>query len=104
MNDIKPDTFPKEKKVHSLVASLPDYLKDHANYEKIQRAILDAGATRHSHGEMVEWAQCKHCQQKQHDRLMMMRKLGFRSAAQYMTWNKIHNEITKRVPFAKYNS
>jgi hypothetical protein len=102
-NTITRDTFEKPKP-HPLIASLPDYLKDRANYEKIEKAILDAGATKHSHGEMVDWAGCKACQAKQIDRLRMMKKLGFKNAAQYMTWKKIHQEIKARVPLPKYNT
>lgn len=100
---ITKDTFPKHKP-HPLVASMPLHLKDHANYQKVQKAIIQAGATKHSHGEMVDWAGCKVCQQKQADRLMMMKKLGFKNAAQYMAWKQIHEEIIKRMPLQKYNT
>ena len=103
MNEITKDTFPKNKP-HPIVATLPAYLKDHANYDKIEKAILDAGATRHSHAEVVDWACCKECQSKQLDRLRMMRGLGFQSAAQYLAWKKIHQQIKERVPLPKYNT
>ena len=101
----KPNILHKSA-VHPMLAILPDYLKDHNNYEKIQRAILDAGATRHSHNEIVEWSACKHCQQKQHDRAEFIRKLGFTSGAQYMAWKKVQDQIgsMKRVRLGKYNS
>ncbi len=93
-------------RTHPIVASMPAHLKDHDNFKKIQRAILDAGATRHSHAEMLDWASCQACQQKQQDRLMMMKSLGFASKAHYLTWRKIHEEIDKvrRVRLEKYNS
>jgi hypothetical protein len=106
--DIKPDTFVDHKKgrINPALAVLPPFLKDPDNYEKIQRALLDAGATKHSHGEVVDWAGCKECQGKQIDRLNMMKKLGFTSAAQYKAWQKIHEQIKdlKRMPLEKYNS
>jgi hypothetical protein len=100
--EITPETFPQYQP-HALIASLPDYLKDHANYDKVQRALLDAGATRHSHSDILEWSACGSCQRKQWDRKEMMYGLGFKSGAQYMAWKKIHETIKKRVPLPKYN-
>lgn len=100
--EITPKTFSKQKQ-HWLIASLPEYLKKPENYEKIQRAILDAGATRHSHAEVIDWAGCTHCQRKQLDRLLFMKKLGFVNAAQYKSWQRIHETIKERVPLPKYN-
>jgi len=101
MNDITKETFPKAKK---LLGDFPEYLKDHDNYEKIERAILEAGSTPHSHAEIVDWAKCKRCQKAQWDRKEMMYKLGFKSAAHYMAWKKIHSTIQEKVILPKYNS
>lgn len=92
------ETEKPPKTIHPMLAKLPEYLKDPNNYDKIQRAILDAGATRHSHGEVGEWASCKSCKQKEIDRLMMMKKLGFESGTQYLMWKKVHEEIKRRDP------
>ena len=103
--DIKPETFAKVDKatLHPMLATLPEFLKDPKNYRRVQMEILDAGASKHSHGEVVDWAGCAHCQSKQRDRLEMMRKLGFQSAAQYKAWQLTHEEIKKRMPLDKYN-
>lgn len=85
---------------HPILAILPEHLKDPKNYEKIQRAILDAGASRHSHSDMLEWSACKYCQQKEWNRKEMMKKLGFVNGTQYMLWKKIHEEI-KRLKLPK---
>lgn len=95
--------LPKAKP-HPLLAKLPDYLKDQNNYHKIQLAILEAGATKHSHGEVVDWAKCVYCQQRLWDRKEFMYKLGFKNAAQYKAWCAVHEEIKKRVSLPKYNS
>lgn len=100
--EINPQTF-KKAQPHPLLASLPSYLKDYGNFEKVMKAILDAGATKHSHAEVVDWAGCKHCQGKQADRLRMMRALGFQNAAQFMAWRKVMETITKRITLPKYN-
>lgn len=99
--EIKPETF-KKPLPKSITASLPAYLKDPANYYKIQKAILEAGATRHSHGEIGEWAKCKQCQQKEWNRKEMMLKLGFKSGAQYLQWKKIMNKIDERYPLVDW--
>lgn len=83
-----------------LLAELPDYLKDPANFKKIQRALLDTLATSHSHSEVIDFTKCFHCQVKVQDLAEMKNKLGFRSAAQYLEWKKTHELIItkRRVP------
>lgn len=90
----------------AVLASIPAHLKDHANYKKIKKAIIQAGATKHSHGEISEWAKCFVCQRKQSDRLLMMKSLGFQSKAHYMVWERIHEQLDslKRDRLPKYNS
>lgn len=94
-----------KSKVHPLVASMPAHLKDPANYEKIQRVIVEnlAGAG-HSHGEVVEWAGCAACQKRFAERGNVMKALGFRNPAQYLVWKQIHDQIRARIPLPKYNS
>ena len=99
----KPDIIHKPL-LNPLLASLPPHLKDPANYEKIRRAIYDAfsGACG-THADVMEMAGCAKCQRALQGRAEVFRKLGFRNAAQYMAWQKVHETIKKRVPFAKYN-
>lgn len=94
--------LPNQKKLHPMLANLPAYLKDPANYDKIRLSILEAGATKHSHGEVGEWALCKHCQQKEWDRKEFMLKLGFKTGAQYKSWQRVHEEIIRRDPLVKW--
>jgi len=95
------DKIELKPKVNPLIADMPKHLKDPANYKKIQKALLEAGATKHSHPEMIDWAGCKICQTAQWNRKEMMKKLGFKSGAQYMAWQKVHETIIKRVPLLK---
>jgi len=85
-------------RVNPLIANMPSHLKDFKNFEKIQRAILDAGATKHSHAEIGDWAKCLTCKSKNEDRVLMMRKLGFTSGAQYRNWLRIHTKIKTLMP------
>lgn len=75
---------------------LPLHLKDHANYEKIQKFILESFAGKHSHGEVLDWASCADCQKRFQNRGHVLRDLGFKNPAQYMAWKKIHEEIKRR--------
>lgn len=78
-----------------LLDSLPDYLKDHANFDRIQKEILNAGASPHSHGEVLDWKACKKCQVANWNRKEFMQRIGFRTGAQYMEWKKVHNAIER---------
>jgi hypothetical protein len=102
----RPDLTPGQvqRRAQALVQSMPAHLKDPANYEKIRKVILEALAGGHSHGEMMEWAACAICQRRFFERRDVLKKLGFRNAAQYMAWQKIHEEIKTRVKFNKYNT
>ena len=74
---------------------LPDYLKDPANYEKIERALLETLASRHSHAEVLDWHKCKSCQNKVLNHKNMMRGLGFLTPAHYYGWKKIMHVLLK---------
>lgn len=103
MTDI-PDLsqFPKSVP-NPLTASLPAHLKDPANFRKIKKALLEAGRTTHSHGDILEWSACRKCQQAEWNRKEMMFLLGFTSAAQYLAWHKIHEKIRHYQRLGKYN-
>ena len=103
MSEISPTTFPKYRP-HPILASLPPYLKDHKNYEKIQKFIIESLASKHSHGEMMEWATCAACQKRFAERGAILKELGFKHPSQYMAWRKIHEHIKARVPLPKYNT
>ena len=93
--------FPKYAP-NPLVASLPDFVKNPANFQKIQRALLDTFGG-HSHSEIAQFAACKKCSEGMMERRMLLKKLGFKNAAQYMEWRKIHENIITRVPLRKYD-
>ena len=75
------------------LAGLSDYVKNPANFDKIQRILLDTLAGQHTHSEMVTWATCKTCQEKVAIHGALMRKLGFKSPAIYYSWKKIMEMI-----------
>lgn len=100
MSDIQPNTFPKPTS-----SSLPAHLKDPANYKKICKAILEVGATKHSHGELFDWYKCVHCQSANKKVQQFKLGLGFKNGAEYMAWKKVHEKITdlQKVKLRKYN-
>lgn len=104
--EITPDTFENQKTQTCITDSLPDYLKDHDNFDKIQKALYDVGGSTCTHSEVFEWANCSKCQLKMHERAELMRKLGFKQPGQYLAWKKIHETIRdkKRMAYRKYNS
>ncbi len=89
----QPEIETKGGRTTALLAAIPAHLKDPANFKKIYTAIAEAGRTKHSHGEITEWAVCFQCQRRANDRLLMMKSLGFTSRAMYLTWLRIHQQM-----------
>lgn len=93
MDKEKAKQLPKKLSNPKLV-DLPPYLKDYRNFEKIQKALYDAGGSRcDSHNEVFEWANCKKCERRQWERKELMQKLGFANGAQYIEWVKVQRRI-----------
>lgn len=99
-----PKSLPKTLKV-PITLALPKYLKDPANYDKINKFIIQSLASKHSHGEIVDWAKCAACQRRFAERSGVLKKLGFPSIRHYMAWKRIHEQmrslVRDRLP--KYN-
>ena len=97
MNKEEAKKLPKYKQ-NPLLQGLPDYLKDPANFKKVQKALFDVLQSSHSHSEIIDWHECFPCQQRVRDHKEMMLKLGFKSPAQYSEWQKVMDTIKRRVP------
>ena len=97
-------TFPNLK-THAIVKNMPPHLKDPANFDKIQKAIIEAGRTTHSHSDIEAWGKCKKCQMALVNRSEMMRKLGFKTGSHYIIWRRIQEQMKMvlRDPLPKYN-
>ena len=89
-------------KLSPFLASLPEHLKNPANFEKIQRAILETFISTCNHTEVLEWASCEKCSEKMLHRRQLLRKLSFKHPSQYFAWRKIHEEIKKRYPLVDW--
>lgn len=86
-----------------LTANLPEYLKNPANYEEIQKIILKSFATSCSHGSPAEMAVCPKCTEKMLERRKTLKKLGFKNPAQFMAWQKIHTTIRQKYPLVDWS-
>jgi alkylated DNA repair dioxygenase AlkB len=98
MEEIKKQDIDLKPKTNPLVASLPDYLKNPANYQEIQMKIIESVMTTCSHSDIGEFARCPKCTEKMLERRKLLKKLGFKNPAQYKVWQQIHQEIRKRLP------
>jgi len=89
-------------KLNPLIASLPEYLKNPANFRTVQKQILETILTTCAHGDMMEFAKCPKCTEKMLARRRLLKKLGFKNPGQYMAWKKIHTEIRRRTPLVDW--
>ena len=99
----KPDIKLKPKS-NPLIADLPEYLKDPANYEEIQRKILKTFTSTCGHTEIMQWAECEKCTKKMLDRRKLLKELGFKNPRQYMAWRKTHETIKERFPLMDWKN
>lgn len=77
---------------------LPEHLKDPKNFEKIQKALLETiRSCTKSHSEPADIPKCPKCTDGMLERRLLMKRLGFKSSAQYMAWRKVHTIIDRRV-------
>ena len=85
--------YPQAMPKNPLFKGMLQHLKDPANFEKIYKAIYEAGVSKCSHSEVSEYAHCFKCAIKAKDRSETMKKLGFTSGKQYLMWLKVHQRI-----------
>lgn len=89
----------KKRKPNPLFESLTDYLKDPANYEKIENELASMLKTDHKHKTVKEYVTCMWCQKKRELRQNRMRVMGFTSPEQFLEWRKIMQIIIKKANF-----
>jgi len=85
-------------RVNPLIADLPEYLKNPANFAEIQKKIIASVQTSCTHSDVFEMAKCEKCTKKMLERRKLLKKLGFKNPRQYMEWRKIHEEVRRRFP------
>jgi hypothetical protein len=95
--DLKPKTA-------SILEGLSDYLKDPANFDEINKKILNTFISTCGHAEILDWVNCKKCTAKMLQRRKMLKSLGFKNPAQYFAWKKIHTTIRQKFPLMDWKT
>lgn len=109
--DRKPEDIAKElprtlsPKRESAFKGMPAYLKEPKNYEKVYKAIYEAGNSKCSHSDIYEYSSCKKCEQSRINRVKTMKGLGFKDGQQYLAWLRVHQNMRTyhRDELEKYN-
>ena len=83
---------------------LPEYLKDPANFEDIQKKVFKTLEGTCTHTEIMEMAKCSKCTKKMLERRALLKALGFKNPAQYMAWRKTHAKIRELFPLVDWKS
>jgi hypothetical protein len=98
--------LPRELPKVSRFDGMPTYLKEPKNYERVVREIYEAGNSRCSHSDVLEYSTCKKCEKQRMNRVLVMRKLGFRDGQQYLAWRRVHENMRTyhRDELEKYNT
>lgn len=105
-----PDNNDKEAMKHAVRAkdlrspldSLPDYVKDPKNYQKIEKALLETMVCPKSHSDPIEMTKCKKCTENMLARRQLLKKLGFKHPSVYLAWKKTHTEIRRMMPLVDW--
>lgn len=91
-------------KVNPLLADLPEYLKNPANFMTVMKQILNTLAVSHSHSELEGYARCAECTRKMIERRKLLKKLGFKNARQFYAWRRVHEEIARSYPLVDWTA
>ena len=87
----------RKPKPNPLLASLPKWLKDPENFDKVNKALLETLAGMHSHSEITQWNSCLSCIRKFHEHKAMVRKFFPLGPAQYFEWQKVVRVFKQKI-------
>ncbi len=90
---MKKELWPELKKLHPLVADLPDELKDPKCFKKIEKKLHKIMESDHNHKAMITFQKCKECQARFNEKRHQIKKYGFKSYEQYLFWKRIMDII-----------
>ncbi len=79
-----------------LTASLPDFVKDPANYQAIEKKLKMTMLSDHTHTTVKQFVKCARCTTKRAKRDAIMKEYGFESAAQFYEWRRIMDIIINK--------
>lgn len=95
-NIMKKELWPEVKKLHPLVAELPEELKDPACYKDIEDKLARIMFSDHQHKYLITFQKCKRCKDKVLKKRAAIKELGFKSYEQYLMWKKIMDIIVNQ--------
>ena len=80
------------------LVGLPEHLKDPKNFKKIQKALIETvRSCVKLHSEPADIPKCTKCTEGMLERRLLLKRLGFKSSAQYMAWRRVHTTIETRI-------
>lgn len=74
-------------------------LKNPRCFDEVEKQLQEILVTSHKHKSAGSYAKCKECTERFTQRKKLMRKLGFKSILQYMSWKKIMTIIKAKKDF-----
>lgn len=89
----------KKRKPNPLFKGMPSKLKDPACFEGVMQQLADVLKSNHKHKTASSYVKCNACMARRDERFALMKKIGFKSMAQYLEWQKIHTIIRDKRDF-----
>lgn len=86
-------------KPNPIFKGLPKKLKDPSNFADIEKQLAIVLASDHKHKTVKSYVTCAWCNERREQRHKLMKKIGFKSIAQYLEWKKIHEIIRDKKNF-----
>lgn len=91
--------LPKKLKPNPLLKGLSNSLKDHKNFDAVEKTLQEILKIDHTHKTATSYSKCVECNKKREERQKKMKEIGFKSLRQYMEWKKIHTIIKNKSNF-----
>lgn len=92
-------TVRKNLKPNPIFKGMSEYLKDPANFEKVEKKLIEILKSDHTHKTASSYVKCKECNLKRIERQNKMKQEGFKNIKQYLEWKKIHTIIRDKKNF-----
>lgn len=77
------DKFNSEKRAY-----IDRLAKKREAFEHNQKAIFNAGKSKHSHAEISDWLKCFPCMLQRRDQTAERQKIGLANSKKYLNWRK----------------
>lgn len=98
MKTIKSTQLP-DYKPNPIFKDLPEHLKEVETYKKIEKSLIKAVLSDHTHKTVKEYVKCQRCTAKRERKSALIKEYGFTSTEQYLEWKKIMQIIINEKDF-----